>query len=1164
MKKIIYTLICGFLISNAKADKFPVNSLKGNNEKEISFIENKGQVADQNNNPRPDVLFSGTDGKMVFHIKNNGFSYQLNKIESWKVAENSPGAPSQEVPEMIPDQTTLYRIDAFWKNCNTNLQSTTDITLPGFNNYYLPVCPNGATNVKSFSGITLKNLYNNIDIHYYSKNGMLKHDYIVAAGADYKQIQIELKGAEISLEKDGTLLLKTILGNIQEGAPLVFQDGKQIKSNWILENNVLSFNIPSYDKSKELIIDPLVRVWGTYYGGSGVDYGYGCSVDGSGNSFHAGYSNTTFGTAIATVGSHQAFFGGSSYDAYLVKFNSAGVRQWGTYYGGIGLDYGQWCTTDGSGNSYLSGYTQSTGNISTAGCHQFTFGGSSYDGFLVKFNTNGIRQWGTYYGGTGVDYGQRCATDPSGNVYFTGYTQSTNNISTAGCHQFAFGGSSYDAFVVKFNSAGVRQWGTYYGGTALDYGFSVGTDASNNVYLGGYTGSMTNISTAGAHQTVFGGSSYDAFLVKFNTSGVRQWGTYYGGTSLDYGQATACDNTGNVYLAGYAQSTNAMATPGAHQTVFGGSSYDAFLVKFNTSGVRQWGTYYGGTALDYGQCVATGTSNVYLSGHTGSNTGTVIATPGSHQASFGGSSYDGYIAEFNSAGVRQWATYYGGTGLDYAGACAASTTGFVYISGYSGSNTGTVIATAGGHQPTHGFGTYDGYIAQFQNCNLPMAPNNTTPPQNQTICAGFGTTLTATGSGTLNWFATPSSTPVLGTGTTFTTPILAQGTYSYYVEAYTCSGGPRTEITVTVNPSPTITATSGTICPGGTLNLNPVGGVTYTFNPNGPIVTPSITSSFTITGTGTNGCVGSPVVITVTVLPSPTITVNSGSICLGQTFTLVPSGAVSYTYSGGSATVTPVTTTTYYVTGDAGGCVSQNPAVSVVTVGMVPSVTVTGPGSMCQGQTINLQAFGAPNYSWSTGAITSTIAVSPTTTTNYSIVGTGTNGCGGSTVIKIVIVNSNPNVTISSASTVMCRGESMLLTANSADTYSWSNGALTPTIVISPTTNVSYTVTGTNTLTGCVNTKTISISVNVCTGIEQTTLSGNEFKLYPNPNSGEFFVEVSQSTEFKVFNSLGQIVIEKLLTEGKNEINFSSVAKGVYFVQLKTENKIKTIKIIRD
>jgi len=137
-----------------------------------------------------------------------------------------------------------------------------------------------------------------------------------------------------------------------------------------------------------------------------------------------------------------------------------------------------------------------------------------------------------------------------------------------------------DAFLVKFNSSGVRQWGTYYGGTVNDEESSCATDASGNVYLAGRTKSTTAIATTGAHQTTYGGGYYDAFLVKFNSSGVRQWGTYYGGTGTDEGRSCATDTSGNVYLAGYTQSTTGIATTGAHQTTYGGSS-DAFLVKFD-------------------------------------------------------------------------------------------------------------------------------------------------------------------------------------------------------------------------------------------------------------------------------------------------------------------------------------------------------------------------------------------------------------------------------------------------------------------------------------------------------------------------------------------------------------------------------------------------------
>src|SRR5690606_30019464 len=119
-------------------------------------------------------------------------------------------------------------------------------------------------------------------------------------------------------------------------------------------------------------------------------------------------------------GGHQNILGGN-FDAYLVKFNSVGVRQWATYYGGANSDEGYSCSTDGTGNVYLAGPTTSTSNIASVG-HQNTIGGGQYDAFLVKFNSLGVRQWGTYYGGTGDDFGYSCATDNSGNVFLAGKT----------------------------------------------------------------------------------------------------------------------------------------------------------------------------------------------------------------------------------------------------------------------------------------------------------------------------------------------------------------------------------------------------------------------------------------------------------------------------------------------------------------------------------------------------------------------------------------------------------------------------------------------------------------------------------------------------------------------------------------------------------------------
>ena len=511
----------------------------------ISFTENKGQISDQNYNPRPDVLFSGETNGLTFHIRKDGISYQTSRVDSWKQQdENLPeGMREEGKTDSVPDQMTIYRTDINWLGFNKDYTIESGEAKAGFNNYYLPSCPEGAMNVKSYTDVTFKNLYTGVDVKWYEKNGELEYDFIVAPNTDYTKISWEIKGADrITIGENGQLIIETPLGNIEEQAPIAFQGETIVEAAWKIDGNKIGFQLGSYNENEVLIIDPVVRLWGTYYGGSRYEYESSCATDASGNVYLAGRTSST--TGIATTGAHQTTFGGSwSYDAFLVKFNSSGVRQWGTYYGGTASDLGHSCATDASGNVYLAGNTSSTTGIATTGAHQ-TRSGGDYDAFLVKFNSSGVRQWGTYYGGPRGDDGYSCATDASGNVYLAGRTFSTSRIPTTGAHQTTSGGGSDDAFLVKFNSSGVRQWGTYYGGTGREIGHSCATDASGNVYLAGRTSSTTGIATTGAHQTTSGGS-YDAFLVKFNSSGVRQWGTYYGGTAYDLGHSCATDASGN-------------------------------------------------------------------------------------------------------------------------------------------------------------------------------------------------------------------------------------------------------------------------------------------------------------------------------------------------------------------------------------------------------------------------------------------------------------------------------------------------------------------------------------------------------------------------------------------------------------------------------------------
>ncbi|MEZ4942357.1 MAG: gliding motility-associated C-terminal domain-containing protein [Saprospiraceae bacterium] len=311
-----------------------------------------------------------------------------------------------------------------------------------------------------------------------------------------------------------------------------------------------------------------VRQWGTYYGGSEDEYCFSVATDGLGHVYLAGDTGSSDGIAFD---GYQDNYGGKG-DAFLVQFDAAGVRQWGTYYGGSEYDWGGALSIDGLGHVYMAGGTSSSDGIAFGG-HQNMYGGDG-DAYLVQFDAAGMRQWGTYYGGSADEDGNSLATDGQGHVYMAGNTASSDGIALGG-HQNSYGGGTDDAFLVQFDAAGVRQWGTYYGSSERDFGFSVATDGQGLVYLAGRTHSGDGIAFGG-HQNMYGGDG-DAYLVQFDATGVRQWGTYYGGSDYDYGYSVATDGQGYVYLAGIANSTGGIAF-GGHQNANNGAG-DAFLVK---------------------------------------------------------------------------------------------------------------------------------------------------------------------------------------------------------------------------------------------------------------------------------------------------------------------------------------------------------------------------------------------------------------------------------------------------------------------------------------------------------------------------------------------------------------------------------------------------------
>jgi hypothetical protein len=680
------------------------------------FIENKGQISDQNGKPNPDVRFLLSLPNLNIQLKVNGFSYDAYKIDN-----NPKTQPlkNNNIPEnaLEPISINFHRIDVEFMGANKSPEIIREEQAADYLNYYTSGTPlSGILQVNHYKRILFKNLYPGIDLEFYAGQGSdkpVEFNFIVHPGARISDIRWRYNGSPAVEQIDGKIQLQTIHGSLYESIPKSYEKetGNKVAINFNRYSDHI-FGFEGINTSQyTIVIDPVPTLsWGTYFGGSSADAAQCISTDTSGNSYITGYTSSVSG--IATSGAFQNTFSGGLYDGFMAKFGKNGNRLWSTYFGGTETDYGNSIVTGVAGNIYIVGSTTSSTGIATSGTYQPVYGGGGYyDAFIMKFSPSGSRIWGTYFGGNRHDVSNinSLATDLNSNVYLSGTTSSTGNqLSTTGAYKTNMSATdAYDGFIVKFNSSGARIWSSYYGGSDNDYGAGLLTDKDGNVLMAGHSRSVSGIATIGSYQAAIGGQC-DAYLAKWSPSGNLLWATYYGGTYDDYGNSTSVDDSGYVILAGYTASTHSIATSGAFQTSLGGG-YDAFLAKFSSGGSRLWATYFGGEKDDVAfESIADKNCNIYLTGKTASSNS--IATTNSFSTKLKGGN-DAFLAKFTHASNLQWGFYYGGNDDDGAYGIIQDKNNDLLMCGYTASVSG--IADTGAYQPVYS-GNTDAFIVRFQ------------------------------------------------------------------------------------------------------------------------------------------------------------------------------------------------------------------------------------------------------------------------------------------------------------------------------------------------------------------------------------------------------------------------------------------------------------------
>ncbi|MFZ2205522.1 MAG: T9SS type A sorting domain-containing protein [Minisyncoccia bacterium] len=372
------------------------------------------------------------------------------------------------------------------------------------------------------------------------------------------------------------------------------------------------------------------------------------------------------------------------------------------------------------------------------------------------------------------------------------------------------------------------------------------------------------------------------------------------------------------------------------------------------------------------------------------------------------------------------------------------------------------------------------------------------------------------------------------------------GTYTVTLIASTGNCSFTATQVITVNSLPIITVTGiDTICIGNNTALTASGATNYSWSPttglsnaniSNPVASPIINTTYTVSGTNSNGCINTTTEsITVNALP---IIIASGTntICFGDSATISASAAITYSWAPGGQTdsnnsVSPITTTTYTVTGtDANSC--ANTATVAITVNQPPNLSLSSNSPQCPGSNLNLSSnlVSGASYSWTgpnsfSSAYQNPLTIIATVADSgyYYCTITGTNGCSWMDSL-LVIVSTTPHATVTaSGSTTFCQGDSVILTATAGNSYVWSTSDTIQAITVTSAGNYSCTVTSPNGCIGDATTTAVNVAINPLPSVPAITqngftlsssVSGTTYKWYMNG-----ILQTSYTTQFITITS---------------------------------------------
>ncbi len=518
---------------------------------------------------------------------------------------------------------------------NPNANVTGAELLPGKSNYFLGNDPaKWRRGVPQFARVRYEDIYPGINLVFYGNQGHLEYDFQVAPGSDPAQAELEFNGAKHLELKNGALVIQSEGGSVQLEAPHVYQEiaGRQqpVEGKFVLRGaNRAGFAIGAYDRSRELVIDPILT-FSTYFGGSGDERSTSVAVDGSFNVYITGSTTSPNLPTIAGV-FQPAIAAGAAQNVYIAKIQPplgaiAAVLDYVTYVGGNGTDYPVGISVDNSGDAYVAGTTSSSNFPTTLTGYQNSPESSGTHVFVTELLSDAsVLQYSSYLSGNGTDIASGMTIDASGNLYVTGTTTSTDASSAT----------------VQFPASNLPQGVPYQ---------SISRAPGQPQFFVTKVNTIVSKVPSIAYSTFFGGA------------------TFYTTTPIAVGGGIAVDTSGNVYFTGttnyvyQGNSSSDFPILNAYQPCLDSTpptvvvnpptctystnptETDAFAAKLNLNPTAAqglqlvWSTYLGGSATDTGAGIAidTGAANVYVVGTTDSNpfvanTVTTVSTSAPYQ-----------------------------------------------------------------------------------------------------------------------------------------------------------------------------------------------------------------------------------------------------------------------------------------------------------------------------------------------------------------------------------------------------------------------------------------------------------------------------------------------------------------------------------------------------